>query len=485
MRVHISSIGLATAQGRRTDVLTGTSLRPPEPWPWPTNEWTTSNICRPAAGIDSKLTGLARWQALLKMALVDCFPNEMPSPATPVFIGSCNGSADGAELASWSSSFDSVALLEQTPWRLMRVPVFSSSCNSGLHALYAAVQTLKAGASEAVVIAADILSKSNQNNFESLRVLAGLPETPWQDTSSGFVLGEAAVVLKIMRDEDHQDASGLLGPLLANDLNGDGGLSQVLDEINLAEPKLILGQGTGPRARDEAELTALGRAAASSVPISTPLVSFGHTLGASGLLSVALAAMQAERNEIVSALSMPAGVAIDGRPFARSSEKLAESGSILITCGALDGSCVAVVLGKRESKRPRTDSDTRWRPAAEIGPLMHPVLRRIADEACSHRPATPPVLLVVSMDQPLAPPAEAWFGDRLLPSAVLEMTPGIIPQLIARAWGFSGPAICQVGHAQASDASWSLLLACKEQQLALVQVKILGTGDNRDITWNT
>src|SRR5437762_1596970 len=83
-----------------------------------------------------------------------------------------------------------------------RLPVFSSSCNSGLHALYAARQVLLSGrANEAVVLAVDILSRSNQENFEGLRVLSDSP-MPWQPTNAGFVLGEAAVALRLVRDAD-------------------------------------------------------------------------------------------------------------------------------------------------------------------------------------------------------------------------------------------------------------------------------------------
>lgn len=36
-------------------------------------------------------------------------------------------------------------------------------------------------------------------------------------------------------------------------------------------------------------------------------------------------------------------------------------------------------------------------------------------------------------------------GQRIMPTSVLEMTPGFVPQLVARAWGFRGPALCLVG----------------------------------------
>ena len=115
---------------------------------------------------------------------------------------------------------------------------------------------------------------------------------------------------------------------------------------------------------------------------------------------------------------------------------------------------------------------------------MHPTLRRIAHEARAHRPPQPPDILVVSLDEPLAPPPEAWFGERLLPSAVLEMTPGFVSQLVARSWGFAGPALCLVGNTGGGKDEWGLISACKKQALTVCQVEVAGTGDKREIVWN-
>jgi acetyl-CoA acetyltransferase len=173
MSVGIAGVGLATAQGNIA------------PLPWTPSKWSVSRVCYPAHGIDPSLVGVKRWQALVRKAFDDL--GEV-SHNTPLFVGSCNGDAS----QNWEQAFDTTALLAGTPWANERLPVFSSSCASGMHALYAAKQLLTSGAiDEALVVAADILSQSNHENFESLRVLAEQPPAPWQSTSQSFILGEA------------------------------------------------------------------------------------------------------------------------------------------------------------------------------------------------------------------------------------------------------------------------------------------------------
>jgi hypothetical protein len=115
---------------------------------------------------------------------------------------------------------------------------------------------------------------------------------------------------------------------------------------------------------------------------------------------------------------------------------------------------------------------------------MNTLLRRLAEEAPRHCPVDPPDVLLVRMDEPLAPPPEARVGERILPSAVLEMTPGFVSQLIARSWGFAGSALCLVGNSIKNDVSWDLRAALDHDGFLVSQVDLLGTGDKREILWN-
>jgi hypothetical protein len=127
-----------------------------------------------------------------------------------------------------------------------------------------------------------------------------------------------------------------------------------------------------------------------------------------------------------------------------------------------------------------------WQSQMPSGPLMHEVLRRLAAEAPTHRPSAPPNVLVVHLDAPLAPPPHAFIGGRLLPSAVLEMTPGFVSHLIARCWGFAGPTLCLVGANDTStaDHGWNLVAACNDLGLVVAEIQLRGTGDKREINWN-
>lgn len=399
MGAAISAIGLAIPQENS-----------PKDLPWEPSKWSVSRICYPA--VDASLSGAARWQALVKKAFADLGPI---TPGTPLFVGSCNGDAS----RNWETAFDTSVLLSDTPWANEGLPVFSSSCASGLHALYAAKQLITAGAiDQAIVLAADILSQSNHENFESLRVLAERPNESWGPANQRFILGEAAVVLRLVRAEE----DNFNGPELGSDLVDHDGLSSVIEALSAPEPSSVSSPGSGP---------------------------YGHTLGASGLLSLAQAAVQ--------------------------------SSNTLVTCRAMNGACAATMVGGKFDAKPHTRKEG-WRNRATPGPLMNHALRIIAEEALERRPPEPPEVLILRMDKPLSPPSSAIIGDRLLPSAVLEITPGFASQLVARCWGFSGPALCLVGDIDRDPYKLKDLL--NESGLNVLQVNLRGSGENRVIEWN-
>ncbi|MEN3325805.1 MAG: 3-oxoacyl-[acyl-carrier-protein] synthase [Acidobacteriota bacterium] len=466
MTIAIKGIGLATAQGDPGAMRDSQTFCAASELPWSPSKWNVSRLCYPAAEIESSLSGVARWHALIKKALLDV---DCPDK-TPLLVASCNGSAD----ERWEESFETSELLGGTPWANDDLPVFSSSCASGIHALYAAGVLLNSGAvNEVLVLAADILARSNHENFESLRVLAERSSAPWQSTSTGFILGEAAVVLKLVRANNDVVFPIVHEPELASDLVEHDGLSSVLEALS-PNPSLILGQGTGPYANDAAELAALAAFVDKNVPIATPLTHFGHTLGASSLLSVALAAT-------FPSLPNAAESTTDGRPICNGGPPWPAVREVVVTCRALNGACAATSVGSiSEPKQQRRK--VRWRKSVIPGPLMNPTLKRLASESLDHRPNDPPDLLILRLEKPLAPQREAIIGQRLLPSAVLEITPGFASQLIARSWGYSGPALCLVGDVDVD--SYGLMNAFRESGANVFQVNLRGSGDNRAIEWN-
>lgn len=470
--IAVTGIGLATAQGSTAEILASTKPHPATELPWTPKRWNVSRSCYPALGIDPKLSGVERWQALAGRALAD-LGGESVSRKTPLLVASCNGGAADFQTKTWEQSFETSALLPDASWAGERLPVFSSSCASGVHALYAAKQLLVAGAvDEVLVLAADIVSESNHDNFEGLRVLAEQPALPWQSTGNGFLLGEAAVVVKLCQSEDEVPISG---PVLQSDLDDHNALDSVLESLSPSNVSLILGQGTGPFENDAAELRAFSSFIDKDVPVATPLSHFGHTLGASGLLAVALAVLS---TKATTSCLMTEGNALDGRPLLSAPVR---EGSVLQTCRALNGACATSLVGTHVPANAQKRNQS-WRKTAALGPLMNPTLKRLASEALQQRPSAPPDVLILRLEKPLSPPASAFIGERLLPSAVLEITPGFASQLVARCWGFYGPALCLVGDVDADV--YGLKSAFRESGFDVFQVNLRGSGDNRAIEWN-
>jgi hypothetical protein len=111
------------------------------------------------------------------------------------------------------------------------------------------------------------------------------------------------------------------------------------------------------------------------------------------------------------------------------------------------------------------------------------VLRRIVAEAPRARPGAPPNLLLVRVEAPLVPSPRGSLGNRLLPHAVLAIAPGFLPSLIARLWGYHGPALCLVGgNGDESREGFSRVDRTRGGTVA--EVRLRGTGYERDVEWN-
>ncbi len=472
VRVEVAAVGLATAQGGAARLLRG-PLEPPGPPPFPVREGWACRRARVALEAPSAL-GAERWRALARAALVDCFPAGPPAGA-PLVVASCNGAAERLEPASWCAAFDGAALLAGTPWAASAPPIVSGSCASGLQALALARALLAAGAPEAVVLAVDVLAPASHDDFEGLRVLEDAPGPPWRPDARGFLPGEGAVALHIVRGEG-AGAFALVGPSLTQDLAGEHGLARAIAALpGAARAGWALGLGTGPAAADAAELAALRGVPG---PASSALPACGHTLGASGPLSLALAFLALRSGRVPTALAAGAAQASDGRALLRAGP--VPPGGALVVCRALGGACAVVGLGLGSIELMAAAGAPATPATARATPLAHPVLRRLAGEAEARRPAEPPDLLLVELEAPLLPPARAVVGGRLLPTAVLELTPGALPLLVARRWSYAGAALCRVGAPLPDDPTLAALRALGAR---VARVHVRGRGEERELDW--
>lgn len=482
MSIVITSIGLATAQGSAAEILAGTSLEAPRGLRWPPGSGSGSLLCRPARGLADQLAGAGRWRALAQAALQECLSSAV-RPGTPLVVASCNGAAHSMDATEWINAFDTRPLLAGTLWAEQRLPVVSGSCASGLHALFLAARLLAAGTNEVVVLALDILSPASHQNFDALRVLAWESAIPWQPGSTGFIPGEAAVALRLIRAGGGEQPILAAEPILGQDIEPGDGLRHVVTPFRSQSFSMVVGQATGPAVADDIELSAIDSIVDRRIPVTTPQLHFGHSLGASGLLSLSLAALAIRRGELPSALEMPPAATSTHRPLA--GRKGTSLMSALVVCRALSGACAVTRVGSGDMEESAPPASYRPGPLPNLRPepVGHVVLRRIAADAARLRPATPPDILLVRADAPLIPSPRGSLGNRLLPHAVLEITPGSIASLIARRWGYRGPALCLVGE-EGHGGSETLVRSCRMTGHRVAQVRVGGTGYERELEWD-
>ncbi|TDU81342.1 3-oxoacyl-(acyl-carrier-protein) synthase [Prosthecobacter fusiformis] len=200
------------------------------------------------------------------------------------------------------------------PWQMI-----SNGCSAGLDALGLGWMAMKAGMTQRVlVVAVDLpLYPELLRDFEDTRLLSknGMND-PLSPATSGFHPGEAGVAITL-------EAGGAGPAMLQYGANSDAYDSLVIPEdgAGLAEllagfdkPNLVCPHATGTPNHAVAEMNALHRAYESVPPLLLLKPFTGHTLGASGLLDVALMAEALRRGGLpgnLAGLTCPEGLSLN------------------------------------------------------------------------------------------------------------------------------------------------------------------------------
>jgi 3-oxoacyl-[acyl-carrier-protein] synthase-1 len=182
--------------------------------------------------------------------------------------------------------------------------VISCACISGLSALIYAADKIAAGqVDHALIVGADLVSEFTIQGFESFFALDGGPCKPFDRERKGLNLGEAAASLVLSRDKTifKNDPLRYLGGATGNDANhisgpsrtGEGLFRVVQKALKLGgkhsgDVQFISAHGTGTSFNDEMEAKAFTRLGLQDVPLNSLKGYFGHTLGASGLVEIAM-----------------------------------------------------------------------------------------------------------------------------------------------------------------------------------------------------
>ena len=193
------------------------------------------------------------------------------------------------------------------------VAVVSNACISGLAALLQGRRILLGGGYDhVVVVGAEVQSRFIVTGFQSLKALSEAPCKPFDAKRDGLNLGEAAaaVVLgfgnegwELVDGAVRNDANHISGP----SRTGEGSyksLRYVLRHCTPEELAFVNVHGTSTLYNDEMESIAIDRAGLLDVPVNALKGTFGHTMGAAGILE-----------SILSMRAVDAGMVLPTRGF--------------------------------------------------------------------------------------------------------------------------------------------------------------------------
>lgn len=211
--------------------------------------------------------------------------------------------------------------------------VVSNACISGLAGMVEGRRMLLAGLyDQVVVVGAEVQSRFIVTGFQSLKALSDEACKPFDATRKGLNLGEAAAAVVLSTSAGnttltHADAGNchserseesvweLVEGVIRNDANhisgpsrtGEGSynaLRYLLPLVDKEDIAFVSVHGTSTLYNDEMESIALERAGLLDVPVCALKGTFGHTMGAAGILE-----------SILSMLALEEGVVLPTRGF--------------------------------------------------------------------------------------------------------------------------------------------------------------------------
>ena len=257
-------------------------------------------------GIDPELDpGSGSRAVRLLKKLRDATSFRVPADAM-LFLATTVGAID---LLEKGTVCDTAAVLLQEAkklWGIRNGVLVSAACASGQTAVHLAMEQLKAGNCHyALVIGCDIASEFVTTGFSALGACTKTFCRPYDARRDGLTLGEAAAALllslngdgpgKLLGAAENCDAAHITAP----DLEGKVLQQAIRQALNGLVPSGIIGHGTGTVYNDQAEIAALRQVFPENLPPMFSLKgNFGHTLGATGVLQIALGLELARRKEL-------------------------------------------------------------------------------------------------------------------------------------------------------------------------------------------
>jgi len=232
----------------------------------------------------------------------------------------------------------------------------SITCSTALHSVLNGIAWLQAGMADKFITggAEAPLSDFTIAQMRALRIYSEekgqFPSLPLEKnkTTNSLVLGEAAAVFCLEKEEGQQKLATIQGIGFATELIEHNvslsteakclqdSMEKALKNANLSEVDSIIMHAPGTLKGDKSEYTAINTLFGEKLPhlISTKYTT-GHTFGASGALSMELAILMLKHNKLINFPyeSLPVG-------------KPKEVKNIMINATGFGGNAVSIILSK-------------------------------------------------------------------------------------------------------------------------------------------
>lgn len=240
---------------------------------------------------------------LLKRYAATHFPH-VGNPHLGVLLCSTKGDIETLAAGETSPLLATARRVAKTYNRSEEIPVISNACISGLQGLIYAQRLVASGVHDDVlVLAADGVSEFVEQGFQSLQAVSPEPCAPFDAERKGISLGEGAALALVSANPSGEGNLRIVGGAITNDANHitgpsrDGSgllaaieqtLSRYDGDIRRNEKFFFSPHGTGTLYNDEMESKAFHAAGIDHWPAVAYKGYFGHTLGASGLMELAV-----------------------------------------------------------------------------------------------------------------------------------------------------------------------------------------------------
>lgn len=311
------------------------------------------------------ISGLSRFESMVVTSVREALSQttlDVSQPNVILIISTTKGDVELLEEspeADHLSPADSAQRIARELGFTTEPIVVCNACISGLSALILASRLLEDGQYDyAVVCGADSQSRFIVSGFQSLKALSPEPCRPFDMERMGLNLGEAAATMILSKGV----GDWTLGPgAIRNDAthisnpakNGEGSclaLKTIVDDNDKESLAFINAHGTATIFNDQMESVAIERAGLADIPVNAYKGSYGHTMGAAGVLETILS-MAALDDQTILATQGFEELGVSGH-ISLSAFHQSTSKSAFVKMLSGFGGCNAALLLEKNGTRP-------------------------------------------------------------------------------------------------------------------------------------